>query len=376
MAYVENLGNNKHKIYVDVGYDSRGKRRRRTRTVTVTSNRDLNKKIRDFEFECMQQAEEPIENISFAGFVKRWKKNHVQVNLTASSSDTYDYVLKNNLLEYFGHMKLKDIRKFHIVEYFAKSEGEGLLPTKYMVLKSIFAKAVEWEVINNNPTKGIKEPKPTTKRKIRFYNEDELNHLFNVLDDCYPKHRVMIKLAAIGGLRRAEVAGIREESINFEKEYIFVDKQLRYSKNKGFYLSPVKNKKPRKVYLPTEFMNELKSYYIDFKSRKLAMGNLWNPLKINDEEINLLFVKEDGFPTHLNSISNEWRKIIDRYKLNSVSFHQLRHSCASLMVKKGVNFKIIQERLGHANIGITLDLYSHLEEEQHIEGANVFSDLL
>jgi len=372
MAYVEDLGNKRHKIYVDMGYDSRGKRKRRTKTIEATSKRDLNKKVREFELQCMQDVDEPLDDISFKGFVERWKDNHVAVNLTKSTMDSYNQILEKYLMDYFGRMKLKDIRKFHIVEYLAKQET--MAPNKYMVLKSIFQKAMEWEVLKDNPTNGIKEPE-RKKKKSGFYNEDELNHLFNVLADCFPKHRIMIKLAAIGGLRRAEIAGIREESINYNENYIFVDKQLRYRKGE-FYMAPVKNKKPRKVFFPKDFMKELKKYHVDHKARKMELGNLWKGIYEDRKMINLLFVKEDGYPTHVNSIGNEWRKIINRYNLKPISFHQLRHSCASLMVKKGVNFKIIQERLGHANIGITLDLYSHLEEEQHKESTSVFDSIL
>ncbi len=138
----------------------------------------------------------------------------------------------------------------------------------------------------------------------------------------------------------------------------------------------LKIKNPRTVYFPKDFMDELDKYHLQFKARRMQMGNLWKG--IYDEKgdmINLLLVREDGYPTHLNTMRNEWDKIKKRYDLKHISFHQLRHSCASLMVKKGINFKVIQERLGHANIGITLDLYSHLEEDQHKESANVFEQL-
>lgn len=380
MAYIEDLGDGKYKVYIDIGYDSRGKRRRRTKTITATSNRDLNNQARDFEFECMQANDEPIDNISFEGFVDRWIENHVKVNLKRTSYEAYEQVVNGtNLLDYFRSMKLKDIKRYHLVEYFAKGKrnNETMLPDKYRVLESIFSKAVEWEVLKENPTSHIKEPK-RKKRKVNFYNEEQLNHLFKVLDNVYPKHRIIVKLAAIGGLRRAEVAGIREESINYDENYIYVDKQLRYDKfDKEFYMSSVKNDKPRYVYFPEAFMKELREYHLNFKQQRLVAGNLWNPLKDKEGNvINLLLVKENGFPTHLNTISNQWNKIIKRHKLKKMTFHELRHSCASLMVKKGVNFKVIQERLGHANVGITIDRYSHLEDDLHKESTGAFEDIL
>lgn len=379
MASIQDLGNGKYKIYVDLGYDSRGKRKRRTKTVTPTSDRDLKNKARDFEFECMKDKDEPIDEITFGNFVEKWRENHVKANLKETSLVTYDYTLDAGVIDYFKNMKMKDIKKFHIVEYLAKEErqGKALIPDKYMVLKSIFVKATEWDIIKENPTTGIREPK-REKKKIKYYNEEELQHLFKVLDHCYPKHRIMIKMAAIGGMRRAEIAGVREESIDYENNSIYVDKQLRYSKiTKEFYMSPVKNNKPRTVFFPTTFMKELKHFHMEFKKRRLELGNLWRGIyDENGEMINLLFVKEDGYPAHLNSIGNEWKKIVKRYDLKDINFHGLRHSCASLMVKKGINFKVIQERLGHANIGITLDRYAHLEDEQHKESLTAFSDIL
>src|SRR5690625_1037190 len=377
MAYIQDLGNGKYKVYVDVGYDSRGKRRRRTKTITATSDRDLNRQARDFEFEIMKQQEEgmSIDNITFERFVERWIENHVKVNLKQTTLETYEQIIDAYLLEYFGKMKMKDIKSFHIVEFLALEET--MKADKHNVLRSIFKRAVEWDVITNDPTDKVKRPK-RKRKEIEYYTEEELNHLFKILENEYPKHRIMIKLAAIGGLRRAEVAGIREESINYDENYIFIDKQLRYDKNKKtFYLAPVKNNKPRKVYFPESFMQELKQYHTLVKKQKLAMGNLWKPLKDDEgNDINLLLVKENGYPAHVDSITSEWRKIRRKHKLKDVTFHGLRHSCASLMVSKGINFKIIQERLGHSNISITLDTYSHIEPEKHKESTDVFNNLV
>lgn len=369
----EPLGNGKYKIYVEMGRDSTGKRRRRTKTVTPTSERNLRKLKRDFEIQCHEEKDEPLENITFSSFVDRWIKNHVEPELTNSTFNAYNNALKHSVLKHFEKMKMKDIKKFHIAEYLAK-RGTSL-EVRYTVLKSIFGKAHEWEVITSNPTENVKMP-PLERRKFDIYDEKELQILFDVLNSAYPKHRIGIKLAAIGGLRRAEIGGIREECINYEENSIYIDKQLLYDKEIGLYMSPVKNKKPRTVVFPSEFMQELKTFHTEIKKMRMAMGNAWKPLIENDEPVNLIFVNDEGYPTHPHTLSTEFQKIIKKYNLKQIRFHDLRHSCASLMVVKNVNFKIIQERLGHADIGQTLNTYSHLRKEQHIESVEVFSDLV
>jgi len=379
MASYTQIGDKKYKIFVELGYNELGKRIRKTKTVTATSDRDLKKKIRDFEIQCFTDQEVPLEDMTFEQFIDRWMKNYVEPDLTEGTLHAYQYLLDTSLLEHFGKIKLKNIKKLHLVEYFKneKNEKRRNLTGKYTTLRSIFAKAVEWELLINNPMEGIKEPE-VEKMDTDYYNEKELLHLFDVLEDCYPKHRIMIKLAAIGGLRRGEVMGIREESIDFENNSILIDKQLKFHRSKKyFYLGSPKNKKSRTVFFPNDFMKELKSYCTKHKQRRMELGNLWKG--IYDDEgnmINLVFTKEDGYPALPNSLGNEWRKIIKRYDLKPISFHELRHSSASLMVKKGVNFKLIQERLGHSDIGITLNRYSHVSDEEEKEAANVFGDIL
>src|SRR5690625_433352 len=136
MAYIQDLGNGKYKVYVDIGYDSRGKRRRRTKTITATSDRDLNRQAKEFEFKIMKQQEEgmSIDNITFERFVERWIENHVKVNLKQTTLDTYEQIIDAYLLDYFGNMKVKDIKSFHVVEFLAQQES--LKTDKYNVLRS------------------------------------------------------------------------------------------------------------------------------------------------------------------------------------------------------------------------------------------------
>src|SRR5690625_607237 len=102
MAYTQQLDDNKYKIVVDMGFNDKGKRIRKSKTVTVTSDRDLKNKIRDFEIYCHTNKDEPIEKISFAGFVDRWFKNHVLVNLTETSKESYEQLLYDfGIIDYF-----------------------------------------------------------------------------------------------------------------------------------------------------------------------------------------------------------------------------------------------------------------------------------
>ena len=120
-------------------------------------------------------------------------------------------------------------------------------------------------------------------------------------------------------------------------------------------------------------MQELNAY-IEQKKKKLSkLGDKFNPLlDDNEQPIYFIFSKDNGFPNYPDRMSNQWRDIVRRHDLPTISFHGLRHSYASFMLAKGVNIKVIQEQLGHANIRETLNTYSHVTMAQKEQATSLF----
>ncbi|MFF2794089.1 tyrosine-type recombinase/integrase [Lysinibacillus xylanilyticus] len=185
------------KITVELGYDEeKGKRIRKYKNVTLNSlsDRAIKKAITEFEIEVANtEIENDLENITFEQFVQRWMDVYVRVDLAVKSRNSYESCLKGGILKYFNNMKLSKIKTFHIVKFFKeeKEQGKRNLNGKYMVLKSIFSKAIDWGVILENPVKGLKRPYVEKRhREIQFYSESQLKQLLSILDQVYPKHRL------------------------------------------------------------------------------------------------------------------------------------------------------------------------------------------
>ncbi|MED4888385.1 site-specific integrase [Lysinibacillus sp. FSL R7-0073] len=176
----------------------------------------------------------------------------------------------------------------------------------------------------------------------------------------------------------SEIAGIRHESINFINNTIYIDSTLQYDKEvKKFFLGTTKTKRSHTVNVPIELTKEIKQYAKDHKKLQLASGEAWKPMKDNEgNSINLLFTKTNGFPSHPDSMSGRWREIVDRHNLPKLTFHGLRHTYASFMISKNVNFKIIQEQLGHVNIQETINTYSHLTMKDKEKATDYFNSIL
>lgn len=372
------------RVTVELGYDKYGQRIRKRKTMTLNSltERAIKKAITEAEISIATSVEEEkVESMTVEMFFEQFMEMYVKPQLSISSRDSYASYFNNGILNALGTMQIREVTTMDLVEFFKEQKAAGMksLEGKYMALKTLFRTALKWRVIKENPMNGVDRPVGGKRYKeLEFYDEVQLKQLLNILDTVYPRHAICIKLAALVGLRQAEIAGIRMENIDYTNNSILIDKTLLYDKEtQRFLLGPTKTKRPRIVFVPESFMDELKAYEIKQKKLRLALGDRWNPmLNENGEPVNLLITKPDGFPPFPNGMSNRFKEILQRHNLPMLNFHGLRHTYASYAISQGINFKIIQEQLGHANIQETLNTYSHLTMKDKKSASDLFDQLL
>ncbi|PZX07948.1 site-specific recombinase XerD [Psychrobacillus insolitus] len=379
MTSYKEIGENKYKIYIEQGYDDRGKRKRKTKTVTAKGPRELNKKIKEFEFECMNNHDEGIEEIRFSSLLDRWWDKYVVKDLARTTISNYKYYL-NELNDYFGKMKVSKIKRLHIEDYLAEiQEDERKSTTKRtMVLKSIFHKAYEWEIIDRNPMEHIALRVETKEREI--YDEDYITDVFlRGLDKVKERDRVMLKMAYYASARRGEVLGLAKEDFNFVENTVTIKRSLNYDLNtKELYLGPPKGKKKtgggktRVIELPNEFMEEVHSFYIKQMQVRREMQSAWETL----DEVDLFFRTRDYRVMNPMSFSNQWAVVKKKLGLKDIPLHALRHSSASLLVSHGANIKDVQERLGHSSPETTLNTYVHTTKKDNTVSVNILRKTL
>lgn len=377
MASFTDLGGGKFKLFVELGYDAKGKRIRRTKTIRASGPREARKMLSAFEVEVYNSVHIDPSKLTFTEFVERWKENYAEINLSASTREVYYGILKH-IAPYFESKYIKDITTFHIVQYFTneKKEGNGSLEKKYNILMSIFKHAYEWKVIKENPMVDVEKPK-TSKKKMEIYDKEELMQLFEEIKSLSPRHQLMVKLAIVGGLRRGEILGIAYDQVDFSNNQIHIKRSLQYTKAEGFKLKGTKTGDERTVTFPEKLMKELHEYYIKQLNKRMEMGNLWKGFKDEHGNEVMLFVADEyGLPYQPNAVTRFWGRFLKRTNLKKIRFHDLRHSSASLILSKGINPKVIQKRLGHKDIKTTLNIYSHVTEKDDEIASSVFNELL
>ncbi len=376
MASTEELSENKYKIYVDVGTEDEP-RKRRTKTVTVTSQRDLKNKILDFEIQCKKEAEDSeknLENITFSKFKDRWWDVHIIQNTATSTQNSYFYYVPM-LIEFFGKMKLRKIKRLHIDEFFIheKKLGRKSLTTKMAMLKSLFGKAIEWEIIDRNPMHRYYLKGKTVPEEREIFETDELELFYKLLEHESERNRLMLLAASLGALRRGEVLGVGNDVIDFETNSVNITRSLNWDRNKKCkYLGPTKGRRDRSVIYPNSFMKELQIYSSNQNELRQQFGDKWELV----DGVDLLFRTSYGAIMHPQSFTNLWKKICTKMGIKEIDLHDLRHSAASYLIRTGEEMKVVQEFLGHKKIETLMNNYVHTTPDDKSKPAKAFEKLL
>lgn len=383
MAHIQELvKNKKYKLVVEIGKVGR---KRRTRTVKASGIKEARKLLRDFENELDEIAHLDSSDPMFVSFVNLWMESYVLEKLEPPTYENYENLL-THINRFFKDYKLKDIKPFHIDEFFNSEirAGRASLPLKYDILTSIFKQAVRWLIIDEkqNPMQSISIPKYTNKQHKDHYRANEIPILLDLLSQLDERQQLIVKLALFGGLRRGEVAGIASDVIDFNNNKITIKRSLQVSKSKGLRLKETKSEDTRTITIPQKLMNELHSYYIKKLNLRMEMGNLWKGFKdINRQDVFMLFSNEYGIPIRPDSITQFWNRFNERNKdkIRRIRFHDLRHSSATIILSTSntpITMKTVQKRLGHKDIKTTLKFYSHVTEEDDRKASDIFNEFL
>ena len=169
------------------------------------------------------------------------------------------------------------------------------------------------------------------------------------------KLEALYLLALTTGMRQGELLALQWKDINWNNGTLQVRRKISRITNQGFVFSEPKTAKSRRSITLTQMAVEtLKQHRLHQNEQRLAAGPIW-------EEYDLVFCNALGRPIEVgNMIRRSFRPLLQKAGLPIIRFHDLRHSCASLLLSMGVHPKVVQELLGHSQISVTLDTYSHV----------------
>ena len=296
-----------------------------------------------------------------------------------STYNSYDQIVNDRITKYFTENKIKliDIQAIDIQEYYNTLFNDGLSANSVIHHHAIIRKALDYaykmDIIPNNPADKVQRPKK--EQYIgSFYNENELNELFEKSKD--DPLNLMIRIASYYGLRRSEVLGLKWSAFDFTNNTITIKHKVIEAIVDDKRTLLLKDKtKNKSSYRSLPLIQEIKEALLEHKKKiennKKVCGNSYMK-----EYKDYIFVDSVGKIFRPEYITDHFSLLLKNQNLRHIRFHDLRHSCASLLLAKNVPMKAIQEWLGHSTYSTTANLYTHLESNTKNVSANVLANAI
>jgi len=377
-GHITKRGKDSYSIVLNLGRDpSTGKRKQQWVSVKGTK-REAEKRLSELLNQLDNGVYMKSGKTTLSDFLERWLKDYAYSNLAPRTAEGYETIIRQHLMPKLGSIPLTHMKPEHIQRYYANAlingrcDGKGALNPltvrhHHMTLHNALKCAVKWGLLVRNPADAIDAPR-TTHTEMKVMSEEDLNRFLEVTKPT--PYYSLFYLALFTGMRRSELLGLRWYDVDLLLCQISVSRTMHRLKNGDIVFRPPKTSKGRRIVsLSPSTTLVLKDHLEKQETIRLLQG-----LRLDDGD--LVFSKEDGSPLEPNVVTSTWLRLAKRAGLAGIRLHDARHTHASLILKQGVHPKIVQERLGHSTIAITLDTYSHVAPGLQEAAANRFDDIL
>lgn len=365
-SYTTNSGEERFKAIIDLPRTN-GKRRRKSKTFSDREEADqwlvrMNYLLN--EGEHFEPSEMKLEE-----YLNTWFDGH-KSSLKQSTQDKYRYSL-DNVIDVLGEVTLADLTGHHIDEFYQELNGRDefcstTVRTFGKVLRTALKSAVKRGLIENNPSETINLPKARDK-EMDYLTRDQVDRFLEECKDHWP-YEGLFTLAIYEGLRRGELMGLKWKDIDFEKQTLSVRRQLLRRWNYGFYFDTPKSKSSKRCVDLSGLSFEVLKKHKERQEELKAEEDEW-------EYDELVFTSMSGTILMPRNIRKNLKKHLNRSDCPLVRFHDLRHTCATLLMSEGVNVKVIANQLGHSKPSITWNRYGHVSPSMKRDAADAMDNL-
>ena len=300
---------------------------------------------------------------TFEELASLWLENY-KTTVKPSTFENVRSKVEKMTEEHFKEMKLKKITVAYCQRVVIELSKTYVLYNHYLsVINRIFKYAVLMDILDSNPFDKVIKPKSRqVQRKGNFLTKEELKEFLKLAQTATLSYFFpLVHLMSYTGLRQGEALALKWSDIDFENKKITVDKTAARIKEKQTLQTPKTKNSKRVISIDPTTLSILKSWKKDqikiyFKNGKHFEG-----------DDNFIFTNQRGDWVHIHNFIPYFKRFVTDHKLKPITPHGLRHTHASLLFSAGVEPKNISDRLGHSTVQITLDLYTHITEEQRTD---------
>lgn len=327
-----------------------------------------------------------IEKNTFENFFCDWLFDVHLINKKPSTCERYEGLYRNYIKDSsISDINIKDITLRDIQEYYSTLYKKGASISTLKNLNKLISPSIRYAYNNNmiikDFTRGIVLPSDTENNKLQKksdVNPFSLDEQIKFLNAIKGNELEALFITALdSGLRQGELLALTWNDIDFDNECIYVNKTVklvanvtREGREKGEYLvqTPKSEKANRTVVIPAFLVKRLRQHKTQQLENKLRYSNLY-------QDNSLVFCNQFGKYIDSSRVRKVFKKVLEDNKLKDRKFHDLRHTYATRLFELGEEPKTVQELLGHSNISITLDTYTHVLESMKKKAVSKLNDL-
>jgi integrase len=283
----------------------------------------------------------------------------------------YAQIVRDHIKPGLGKVLLKDLRPDQVQFLYTSKLKNGVSPRTTQMIHAVIHRALnhalQLGLVVRNVSDSVTRPK-VPRKEMQTLEDYEVRRLIEAAES--PQMEVMFWVAVTTGLRQGEILGLKWSDLNGETRRIHIQRQVQRRAGEGLVFCEPKSASGRRVIvLGQSIIEKLRSYKNTQEKDRMRMGNKW-------QENDLIFPSPIGTPLDPSNVVKAYKRSLEKAGLPKLRFHDLRHTAATLMLQEDINPKIVQERLGHSDISLTLNTYSHVLPHMQEEAAEKMDELL
>ena len=302
-------------------------------------------------------------------WMREWLDSYCP-DIAQTTRDGYENQIRTRLLPHLGDIPLRELKTLAIQSWVNSLRENGLSPKSirnvYLNLKAALDKAVVVRKISHNPCTGVVLPK-AVKSKTEIYDIREIQLMLDAARNTDMYFPLLLEISV--GFRRGELLALKWEDIDLEAGIIHIHRNYVRT-SKGMITKPPKSEAGiRDIHIGEHLLEVCRLEYARYQADKTEY-----PRDFYDT--GLVVRQPNGKPFRPDAWTKKWERFLERTGLKHIKFHALRHSYTSVMLQAGVSPKVMQERLGHADIAMTLNVYAHTVPEMNKAAGEKIDELI
>jgi integrase len=312
----------------------------------------------------------PSDQLKAGRYLQEWLQT-TRSSIRLSTWRRYEQLLRIHAIPALGHLSLTRLGPHHVQKLYDDCLAQGLAPATirqlHAVLRRAFGQATKWGTVARNVV-ALATPPRVARHEIQPLSATQVRALREAAQG--ERLEALYTLALTSGMRLGELLGLRWQDVALETGTLKVEHTLLRLRDGLHLREPKTARSRRRISLAPEAVDALRQHRARQAVERLRLGPAW-------EDLDMVFANEIGKPIEAgNLLRRRFWPLLGKAGIPRCRFHDLRHTCATLLLGQGIHAKIVSEMLGHSSIGMTLDIYSHVIPDMQQQAVAAMSALL